>query len=351
MKAYRQKQQLRSDHWSSPPPARVYATTKGQQRSSQTKHRHRVDTDDDGRDDAKNGGSAGAASMSRTTATTSRQQTPEPPIHNPLCVAKYKGRTEETHQKHLALLQKYNLSAEGPPPPPPPPQDEEDEEDALRWKKKRRKVRTVPPLPPPPKVLMLGDSMVERFQTTGKAFVKAIQHTLHMFLAGVGGDRIENMVYRLHHGLLLNHFPGNIVFVMAGTNNIERSSAVEVAVGVTYLVDMILAHKPDTQVVVFGLLPRDLSDVPKPTFGNIDLMRRIDECNTLLSQTFLHHNNNNNKYHGTTVTYRYSGGLLRGNNGLKRDYYYDDHVHLNKEGYKVFYAELCEAVADYGPFE
>jgi lysophospholipase L1-like esterase len=134
---------------------------------------------------------------------------------------------------------------------------------------------------------------------------------------------------------------------MAGTNNIERSSAKEVAIGVTYLVDMILAQqKPDTQIVVFGLLPRDLSDGPKPTFGNIDLMRRIDECNALLSETFMY----NNKYHGI-VTYRYSGGLLRGTNGLKRDYYYDDHVHLNKEGYKVLYAELCEAVADYGPFE
>jgi lysophospholipase L1-like esterase len=128
---------------------------------------------------------------------------------------------------------------------------------------------------------------------------------------------------------------GNIVFVMAGTNNIERHTASEVVVGVQYLVDMILAQKPNAQVVVFGMLPRD-KQKPKKKFGHVDLMRRVDEFNQLLAQNIR-----------GAAGYRYFGQALRGDNGLKNDAYYEDYVHLNKAGYRVFFADLCEAVAEW----
>jgi lysophospholipase L1-like esterase len=124
---------------------------------------------------------------------------------------------------------------------------------------------------------------------------------------------------------------------MAGTNNIERHTAADVAEGVQYLVDMILAQKPAAKIVIFGLMPRDMQK-PKKRFGHGDLMRRIEECNQLLSSP---------ETMKGVAGYRHFGGTMLGDNGLKNDAYYDDYVHLNDAGYRVFYADLCEAVAEW----
>jgi hypothetical protein len=95
------------------------------------------------------------------------KQKPEPPPFSVLCLAKYKRRTAETHQEHLVYLKASGEQGQA-----------------------------------APEVLLLGDSMVERFTTTGKGYMPAIQHNFKMALAGVGGDGVQHMVYRLHHGLL-----------------------------------------------------------------------------------------------------------------------------------------------------
>lgn len=181
-------------------------------------------------------------------------------------------------------------------------------------------------------VLMIGSSMVERFTTTGAAFVADLQDRFKVALAGVGGDGIEHMVYRIHHGLL-DDFKGRDVIIMAGTNNIERRTASQVAEGVQYLVDMVLARRSDARVFVLGMLPRDMQK-PKKKFGHADLMERIGELNRLLEDV-----------KGSTGYY-YFGDCFQADNGLKDDAYYDDHVHLNEAGYRLFYEHLCRVVSE-----
>jgi hypothetical protein len=120
----------------------------------------------------------GSTTSAAPTAIKLVQQ-PEPPANRMLCWAKYKKRTADTHQQHLAYL-KQSAAAEA--------EQEGQQQNGVV----------------PPQVLMLGDSMVERFTTTGVAFLPSIQTNLKMALAGVGGDGVEHMVYRLHHGLLDN---------------------------------------------------------------------------------------------------------------------------------------------------
>jgi hypothetical protein len=132
--------------------------------------------------------SADEDSGTSTTAapTAIKLQQPEPPANRMLCLAKYKKRTADTHQQHVAYLKQSVAAAE-----------QEGPQNGVL-----------------PQVLMLGDSMVERFTTTGVAFLPSIQTTLKMALAGVGGDGVENMVYRLHHGLLDN-FSGMYILLEA----------------------------------------------------------------------------------------------------------------------------------------
>lgn len=71
-------------------------------------------------------------------------------------------------------------------------------------------------------VVLLGDSMLERFQTTGKyTQIGGLQYP-RVFNAGVGGDKIENVLYRIRLGLLsiLKAKNPKLVVIHIGTNNL-----------------------------------------------------------------------------------------------------------------------------------
>lgn len=72
---------------------------------------------------------------------------------NPLCTPKLKARTQETHPTHIKRLQDS----------------------------------------PNAQVLIIGSSMIERFETSGKSEIPRLTEKYQCVLAGVGGDGIEHM--------------------------------------------------------------------------------------------------------------------------------------------------------------
>jgi len=98
--------------------------------------------------------------------------------------------------------------------------------------------------------------MFERFHTTGVAHKRMFtQH--NAYIAGVGGDGIQNMLFRLDTGLLescadtLQH-----VVLCAGTNNLEKFDAEDIVDGIRNLLDVIKKKRPSILVSVLGILPR-----------------------------------------------------------------------------------------------
>lgn len=71
--------------------------------------------------------------------------------------------------------------------------------------------------------VFIGDSMLERLKTTGAH--TQITHLPSSFNAGVGGDKIENVLYRLDLGMmdLLGERNVKVWVVMVGTNNLKKS--------------------------------------------------------------------------------------------------------------------------------
>jgi len=68
-------------------------------------------------------------------------------------------------------------------------------------------------------IVLLGDSMLERLKTTGAS--TRLAHMERTFNAGVGGDKIENVLYRLGTlGMLDKLSERNVKLwvVMVGTN-------------------------------------------------------------------------------------------------------------------------------------
>ena len=73
---------------------------------------------------------------------------------------------------------------------------------------------------------------------------------------GIGGDRIENVLWRINDKVL----PKSIrsVVIHCGTNNINTSSSDEISVGVVTIARSISHRYPNIEIIVSGLLPRDI---------------------------------------------------------------------------------------------
>ena len=67
---------------------------------------------------------------------------------------------------------------------------------------------------------------------------------------GIRGDRIENVLWRINDIVL----PKSKVY----TNNIDTSSSDEISVGVVTIARSIFHRYPNIEIIVSGLLPRDI---------------------------------------------------------------------------------------------
>ena len=73
---------------------------------------------------------------------------------------------------------------------------------------------------------------------------------------GIGGDRIENVLWRINDIGLRKSVRS--VVILCGTNNIDTSSSDEISVGVVTIARSIFHRYPNIEIIVSGLLPRDI---------------------------------------------------------------------------------------------
>jgi lysophospholipase L1-like esterase len=112
-------------------------------------------------------------------------------------------------------------------------------------------------------VVLYGDSITDIY---GKTLVRSVANwgpSLAPFRVvdfGVGGDYLENLLWRLENGELDGQ--PRVAVVMIGTNNIYLDSPATVASGIGTIVGTIRTLSPRTQVVLLDLLPRGAPDDP-----------------------------------------------------------------------------------------
>ena len=169
--------------------------------------------------------------------------------------AKWKEQTETTHAKHMNMLKMDKHSGS---------------------------------------VLLLGDSMMERWQTTGKDLPLG-----NVFNAGVGGDRICNLLWRIENGIL-DAGDFSRVVLMIGTNDLEKTQPKALVDGISQVVGEIQKRK--LPFTVYSLTPR--TDIPEG---------KILQVNALLQE----------KYPSAYRCFY-----------PKENPYYDDNVHLSRLGYE-----------------
>ncbi|KAJ4129206.1 hypothetical protein NW768_007741 [Fusarium equiseti] len=113
-------------------------------------------------------------------------------------------------------------------------------------------------------IALLGDSLFERFKTTGASF--SINHNPSILNLGVGGDKVLNVQYRIDQGLfddLKTHQPNlKLMYVHMGSNNLKKNGLRKNdADAYANLIANVREALPDVRIVVTALFKqRALAD-------------------------------------------------------------------------------------------
>jgi lysophospholipase L1-like esterase len=109
----------------------------------------------------------------------------------------------------------------------------------------------------PPEIVFIGDSITQGWESAGRA-VWQRHFAKHPALElGFGGDRTENVLWRLQHGEIDGIAP-KVAVLMVGTNNTGHrgEDPRTTAAGIRRIVDEIHRRTPATKVLLLAIFPR-----------------------------------------------------------------------------------------------
>lgn len=129
---------------------------------------------------------------------------------------------------------------------------------------------------PDAQLVFIGDSITQGWEKEGAPVFERNYKQYKAVALGFGGDRTENVLWRLQHGEVDGLAP-KVAVLMFGTNNTghRQEDAVLVAAGIKRNIDELRKRLPNTKILLLAIFPRDA----KPDGG----ARRLnDKINALL---------------------------------------------------------------------
>ena len=129
-------------------------------------------------------------------------------------------------------------------------------------------------------VVMLGDSIMHFWEWKHpESWAKFTAGRVALNL-GYGGDRTQNVIWRIDHGEL-DGYEAKCVVLMIGTNNNSSDSTdpANVAAAIEKIVGMIRQHQPRAKIVLHPIFPRGVSAA---SVKHAKARARNDKTNALL---------------------------------------------------------------------
>ena len=107
-------------------------------------------------------------------------------------------------------------------------------------------------------VVFIGDSITEGWEKDGKKVWDANYAQYNALALGFGGDRTENVLWRLQHGEVDGIAP-KVAVLMFGTNNTghRMEDPVTTAAGIKRNIDELRQRLPDTKILLLAIFPRE----------------------------------------------------------------------------------------------
>lgn len=127
-----------------------------------------------------------------------------------------------------------------------------------------------------PQIAFIGDSITQGWEGRGKETWNKFYADRGAINLGIGGDRTENVIWRLTHGNLGKIKP-KVAVLLIGTNNTGHvmQDPAEVADGVARILEILSERLPDTKVVLHGVFPRGEGPLDEKRLNNIAINQRI----------------------------------------------------------------------------
>ena len=167
-------------------------------------------------------------------------------------------------------------------------------------------------------LLFVGDSITHNFEGPKGAKVwKKFYEPRNVFNIGFGGDRTEQVLWRLQNGEVDGLDP-KLTVLLIGTNNTghRQDPAKVTAKGIRMILDELLIRLPSTNVLLLAIFPRGESPD--------DPLRKLnDEINGLVREFA----------DGERIFFRDIGHILLGENGGTCPQLAPDFLHPVEEGY------------------
>ncbi len=172
-------------------------------------------------------------------------------------------------------------------------------------------------------LVFLGDSITAAWSGEGGSMFASRFLPRGAVNLGIGGDRTEQILWRLDHGILerLQRKDVKAIVLMIGTNdsNGDECSAGDIASGVGAIVDRLRAGLPKAKILLLGIFPRNASPEDPQR-------RKLVRANRMLERLD----------DGEHVTYLdLSSRFLRSDGTLTPDVM-PDLLHLSPRGYAIW---------------
>jgi lysophospholipase L1-like esterase len=187
-------------------------------------------------------------------------------------------------------------------------------------------------------IVFLGNSITQataghRPNVTGRSGFAAFDSLFQGYTwecAGISGDRTQHLLWRLQNGSYKEAQP-KVIVVTIGVNNFPDDSPEEVAAGIREIVTWIGTNLPQTKIVLCGPLPAGTKQ---------DNMLRVkyEKVHDIIQ-----------KYRGKNLIYlNLSRDFIKSDGDLNPDLCASDGIHLVKNGYRVWGAELRKVIDTLG---
>jgi lysophospholipase L1-like esterase len=178
-------------------------------------------------------------------------------------------------------------------------------------------------------LLFLGDSITQGWLGGAEPGKKSPQEVWDKFYVprnaanfGIGGDRTQNILWRINHGEVDGIKP-KVVVLMIGTNNVHADTPAEIADGIAAIVKLLRKKLPETKVLLLGVFPRG----PKPD-STRDRLKSVNLRIQKLDD-------------GKMIRYLDIGPKFLDEDGTASQEIMPDFIHLSGKGYQIW-AEAIE---------
>lgn len=107
-------------------------------------------------------------------------------------------------------------------------------------------------------VLLIGDSITQGWEKEGLEAWNKYLAPRNAFNLGFGGDRTENVLWRLEHDAVTGLNP-KVTVLMIGTNNAghRRENPQTTAAGIKKILEELKTRLPETKILLLAIFPRD----------------------------------------------------------------------------------------------